>query len=156
MLDFSKYHSEISIFRTTTDGKFWHKLPLNRTDVPSLFVIHRNRTAQRLDLKRNATSPVNSRQFFKELILSYVQEQNLIDHFQIDIPRTTSQPISTQPNVLDDTRDQFTVHKKIHMLDLELALSYMFRYEIPQADRIQGSAYTALKQWLNVLIKVDV
>jgi len=156
MLDFSKYHSEISIFRTTTDGQFWRKLPINRTDVPALFVILRNRTAQRLDLKHNATIQLNSRQFFKELILSYVQQQNLIDNFQIDIPLTTSQSISTQPNILDDTRDQFTVHKKIHMLDLELALSYMFRYEIPQADRIQGAAYTALKQWLNVLVKVEV
>lgn len=154
MLDFSKYHSEISIFRTTTDGQFSRKFHVNRTDVPALFVILRNRTAQRLDLKQNSTSQINSRQFFKQLISSYIQDKNLIDHFQVNIPQTTSQIISAKPNISDEIRDQFTVHKKLHILDLELALSYMFRYEIPQIDRIHGATYTSLKQWLSVLIKV--
>ncbi len=40
------------------------------------------------------------------------------------------------------------------MLDLETALSYMLRREIPRIKQIQGETYDALVHWLNVLVKV--
>ncbi len=54
MLDFSKYYEQLAIFRATTDGKLWHKFQINMTDIPSLFVILSNRTAERIDTKQNA------------------------------------------------------------------------------------------------------
>ena len=53
MLDYSKYHDQLALFRTTTDGKLWRQFHLNITDVPALFVVLRNGTAQRILIKRN-------------------------------------------------------------------------------------------------------
>ena len=53
MLDFSNYHKQLAIFRTTTDGRLWRKFHINLTDVPALFVILRNRTAERIQTKQN-------------------------------------------------------------------------------------------------------
>jgi hypothetical protein len=60
MLDFSKYRNQMAIFRTTTDGKLWRRFHLNITDVPALFVILRNRTAQRLDTRSNITNNIDN------------------------------------------------------------------------------------------------
>jgi hypothetical protein len=57
-------------------------------------------------------------------------------------------------NITDDIRDKNTIYQKVNMIDLESALSYMFRQEIPQMNYIKGEAYNALVQWLTVLIKV--
>jgi len=46
------------------------------------------------------------------------------------------------------------VQQKISMVDLETALSYMLRREIPRIKQIQGESYDALLHWLNVLVKV--
>ncbi|CAF4676541.1 unnamed protein product, partial [Rotaria magnacalcarata] len=54
----------------------------------------------------------------------------------------------------DEIDDNSTVYRKVNMVDLELALSYMFREEVPQMKDIQGKAYDALVQWLSVLTKV--
>ena len=54
MLDYSKYDDQLVIFRTTTDGKLWRQFHVNITDVPTLFAIQRNGTAQRIYVKGNA------------------------------------------------------------------------------------------------------
>ncbi len=46
------------------------------------------------------------------------------------------------------------VHPKISMVDLETALSYMLRREIPRIKEIQGATYDALLHWMHVLTKV--
>lgn len=53
MLDFSKYREQLAIYRTTTDGRLWRKLHITILDVPVLFVILRNRTAERINIKQN-------------------------------------------------------------------------------------------------------
>lgn len=163
MLDFSKYLNEIAIFRTTTDGKLWRTLHLNLTDVPALFVILRNRTIVRLNPPQNTTI----RDGFHHAIRSYIQEKNLIENFnnqdleeiiqsrnQLKIAQL-KQEFKRNKNLSDDIRDQYTIYRKVHMIDLELALSHMFQYDISQMKNIQGDAYNALVQWLNVLIKVE-
>ena len=55
MLDFSKYYEHMAIFRTTTDGRLWHKFHINMTDTPALFVILRDRTVEQLKIKQNMT-----------------------------------------------------------------------------------------------------
>jgi hypothetical protein len=55
MLDFSKYYEQLAIFRATTDGELWNKFNINITDVPALFVIFPNRTAQQINTKQHTT-----------------------------------------------------------------------------------------------------
>lgn len=47
-----------------------------------------------------------------------------------------------------------TDSKKVNMLDMETALSYMLRREIPRIRQIQGETYDALIHWLTILVKV--
>lgn len=47
-----------------------------------------------------------------------------------------------------------TIQQKVNMLDLETALSYMLRREIPRIKEIRGEVYDALVHWLIVLTKV--
>jgi hypothetical protein len=70
MLDFSKYGEQLAIYRTTTDGRLWLKLQINVTDVPALFVILRNRTAERINIKQKIRSIENN--YFKTQIISFV------------------------------------------------------------------------------------
>ncbi len=162
MLDFSQYHDQIAIFRTTTDGRLWLKFHINLTDVPALFLILGNRTAERLDIKRNISENIDKRNLFYNIIRSYINETISPDHFDgqdlkeiIPINNIeTKQNLSQKNNIPDDVRDQNTTHRKVNMIDLELVLSYMFRQEISQMQDIQGEAYNALVQWLTVLIKV--
>ena len=44
--------------------------------------------------------------------------------------------------------------QRVNMVDLEVALSYMLRREIPRLKEIQGETYDALVHWLLVLTKV--
>ena len=53
MLDFSKYHEQLAIFRASTDGKLWGQLQLNLTDIPAVFIIHSNGTTERMNTKQN-------------------------------------------------------------------------------------------------------
>jgi hypothetical protein len=53
MLDFSKYYKQLAIFRATTDGKFWHEFQIDIADIPALFVIHPDRTVERINIKQN-------------------------------------------------------------------------------------------------------
>lgn len=57
-------------------------------------------------------------------------------------------------NMTDEIRDKGTIHTRVNMVDLELALKYMFNEEIPEIEEIQGEAYDALVNWLTVLNKV--
>jgi len=52
MLDFSKYYEQLAIFRATTDGKLWQQFQINITDIPALFVILPNRTAEQIHTKQ--------------------------------------------------------------------------------------------------------
>jgi len=162
MLDFSKYQKQIAIFRTTTDGKLWRKFHLNTTDVPALFIILRNRTAKRIHTAQN----ISSRNSFSYAIRSYIHKtksiENFDDHDFEEIIQSknvlknvqTKQKLNMNKNITDDVRDKNTIYQKVNMIDLESALSYMFRQEIPQMNYIKGEAYNALVQWLTVLIKV--
>jgi hypothetical protein len=165
MLDFSKYQNQIAVFRTTTDGKFWRRFHLNITDVPALFVILRNRTAQRLDRKQILTNHTGSRNLFNYAIRSYILQTKSIENFDNDDIKEIIQSKKSQAkqqlaqinnNLTDDIRDKDTIYRKIHFIDLELALSYMLRHEIPQNEDIQGEAYRVLIQWLTVLAKVRI
>jgi hypothetical protein len=55
---------------------------------------------------------------------------------------------------MHETDDKNVAQQKLNMVDLETALSYMLRREIPRTKEIQGESYDALVQWLDVLIKV--
>jgi hypothetical protein len=160
MLDFSKYRNQMAIFRTTTDGKLWRRFHLNITDVPALFVILRNRTAQRLDTRPNITNNIDNRNLFNYAIRSYIHQTKSLDNFDNDDIKEIIQvnqkitQMNNNNNLTDDIRDKNTIHRKIHIIDLELALSYMLRHEIPQIEDIQGEAYRALSQWLTLLAKV--
>lgn len=162
MLDFSNYRDQITIFRTTTDGKLWRKFHVNLTDVPALFLLHRNRTIERID-SRNHSANMAYRTSFTNII----HEKNLIKTVTdppikdmidgktvLEDAQLRQQVLTKNENITDEIRDQNTVHKKVNMIDLELALSYMFRQEIPQLEDIRGEAYDALVQWLTVLTKV--
>lgn len=166
MLDFSDYRDEIAIFRTTTDGKFWRKFHLNLTDVPALFFLHRNRTIERLD-SSNHSANVVYRTAFNHIIRSYIHEKKLVKTFNdkdfqdvidgknaLEDARLHQQSAKANDNFTDEIRDKNTVHQKVNMIDLEVALSYMFRQEIPQIEDIRGEPYDALVQWLTVLTKV--
>ena len=55
------------------------------------------------------------------------------------------------PHAIKETN---ILQQKLSMVDLETALSYMLRREIPRTKQIQGETYDALVHWLNVLTKV--
>ncbi|CAF2870317.1 unnamed protein product [Rotaria sp. Silwood2] len=165
MLDFSKYRDQIAIFRTTTDGKLWRKFNISMTDVPALFVIHRNRTAERINVEQNSSKNIDYRNLFNNAIRSYIHKTNYIENFDdLDFEKVilsknalknteTKQKIARNKNVTDEILDKNTIYRKVNMVDLELALSYMFREEVPQMKEIHGEAYDALLQWLTILTK---
>lgn len=66
----------------------------------------------------------------------------------------TKQKLAKQQKLMEENIDRDTVHSKVNMVDLELALSHMFRDEVPQMKQIRGEAYDALVKWLTVLTKV--
>ncbi|CAF3326317.1 unnamed protein product [Rotaria socialis] len=165
MLDFSQYREQIAICRTTTDGKLWHKFNISLTDVPALFVIFRNRTAQRINIERNNYSNIDTRNSFNNGIRSFIHRTHSIDDFddhdleEVILRKNAlknadkNQRVTHNKTITDDIGDNSTVHRKVNMVDLELALTYMFRTEVPQMKDIQGKAYDALVQWLSVLTK---
>jgi hypothetical protein len=106
------------------------------------------------------------RELFNDAIRLYIHKTKYIDNFDDrdfeEVIRSrnalrvavTKQPIVLNKNGIDDNIDKDRIRRKINMVDLELALSYMFRQEIPQMKEIQGEAYDALVHWLTVLTKV--
>lgn len=163
MLDFSKYYEQIAIFRTTTDGRLWRNFHLNLTDVPALFVILRNRTAERIIPPRN----ISTRNTFHYAIRSYIHKTKSIENFNDqDLEEVIQgknqlrnvqikEDIIKSKNLSDDIRDKYTIYRKVNMIDLELALSHMFRYDISQTKDIQGEKYKTLVHWLTLLTKVE-
>jgi hypothetical protein len=164
MLDFSKYYQQIAIFRTTTDGKLWRKFHINITDVPALFVILPNRTAERINIKQNISENIDNRNLFNYAIRSYIHKTKSINNFDdhefeeiIQSKNALKNAEKKQKLVLQNNNnltDKNIIHRKVNMIDLELALSYMFREEIPQMKNIHGETYNTLVQWLTVLTKV--
>ncbi|CAF3443271.1 unnamed protein product [Rotaria sp. Silwood1] len=165
MLDFSKYRDQIAIFRTTTDGKLWRKFNITMTDVPALFVILRNRTFERINIGRNSSNNIDYRDLFNNAIRLYINKTKYIENFddrdfeEVILSKNalknteTKQKLAQNKNVTDEILDKNTIYRKVNMIDLELALSYMFREEVPQTKEIHGEAYDALVQWLTVLTK---
>ncbi|CAF1293407.1 unnamed protein product [Adineta ricciae] len=165
MLDFSNYRDQMTIFRTTTDGRLWRKLHVNNTDIPSLFVILKNRTAQRIPVQQNKSLDADNRGLFNRAIRLYIHQTNSITNFNdqefdaMDQIRKTlhKQRLTRQSaknrEYIEANIDRNTTRRKVNMIDLELALSHMFRQEIPQFKSIRGPAYDALIQWITILTK---
>ncbi|CAF3442728.1 unnamed protein product [Rotaria sp. Silwood1] len=165
MLDFSKYRDQIAIFRTTTDGKLWRKFNITMKDVPALFVILRNRTFERINIGPNSSNNIDYRDLFNNAIRLYINKTKYIENFddrdfeEVILSKNalknteTKQKLAQNKNVTDEILDKNTIYRKVNMIDLELALSYMFREEVPQTKEIHGEAYDALVQWLTVLTK---
>ncbi|CAF3888952.1 unnamed protein product [Rotaria magnacalcarata] len=141
MLDFSQYREQIAICRTTTDGKLWHKFNINLADVPALFVIFRNGTAQRINIERNNNSNIDTGNLFNNAIRSFIHRTNFIDDFddhdleEVILRKNAlknaekKQRVTENKIKTDEIDDNSTVYRKVNMVDLELALSYMFREE---------------------------
>lgn len=182
MLDFSKYRDQITIFRTTTDGRLWRKLHINNTDIPSLFVILKNRTAQRIPVQQNKryreeyrssrklhfvnfSSDADNRGLFNTAIRLYIHQTNNITNFNgqefdaMDQVRKAlhSEQLARQSvknrEYIEENIGRNTTRRKVNMVDLELALSHMFRQEVPQFKSVRGRAYDALIQWITILTK---
>ncbi|CAF1198762.1 unnamed protein product [Adineta steineri] len=165
MLDFSKYHEQLTIFRTTIDGKLWHRFQLNITELPALLIVHPNRTTERINTKQNNNENMGSRNLFNYAIRSYIHEKKCIDdfndrdleeiiHSKNALKNADKLKISdTDEKKPDDVVETSTTSEKLSMVDLETALSYMLRREIPRIKEIQREAYDALLHWLTVLIK---
>lgn len=58
-------------------------------------------------------------------------------------------------NQTNSTKDDEVIQMKVNMFDIETALSYMLRGEIPRTKQIQGETYDALVNWLSMLAKVS-
>jgi hypothetical protein len=144
----------------------WRKFHINLTDVPALFIILRNRTAERINTKQNISNSGANRNLFNYAIRSYIHKTNSIPNFNNDdlkelissknalINTEKDRKLVQNQNIPDDIIDKNTIHLKVNMVDLELALSHMFREEIPHMKSIKGERYDALVQWLTVLTKV--
>ena len=156
MLDFSKYHRELAIFRTESNATLWKQLGMSITEKSTLFAVFPNRTVEKIDGTENR---------YAHAIRSYISKHNLIPN----IDERELEEISLSQNVLQnsDTRNKDTKsdhvnayqnrllrHQKLSMVDFETALSYMLRREIPRTKEIQEDAYDALLHWLIVLTKV--
>lgn len=159
MLDFSKYSNDLSIFRTTTDGRLWKKFNVNSTELPALFVLLRNRTVQRIPIERNPNEKIDHRTSFHQTIRSYINRTQIIPNF--DDHEWTEMIFSK--NALKSTGKQrklrsnrTTFNEKLKMIDLESALFHMFHQEIPSMKMIENESFHALIRWLNVLTKVKL
>lgn len=156
MLDFSKYHQELAIFRTESNATLWQQLGMTIAEKPTLFAVFPNRTVDKIDATENN---------YARAIRAYISKHNLIPN----IDDRELDEVSLSQNVLQnsDTRNKETKadhvnayqhrllrHQKLSMVDFETALSYMLRREIPRTKDIQGDAYDALVHWLIVLTKV--
>ncbi len=109
---------------------------------------------------------IGSRNLFHYAIRSYINERKSIDNFNdndleeiiqsknalknAEALKNTNQDATKTNNIAENN----PVQQKISMVDLETALSYMLRREIPRIKHIQGESYDALLHWLNVLVKV--
>lgn len=109
---------------------------------------------------------VDYQNLFNNAIRSYIKKTKSIDNFDDHELQETvlSKNVlkhaefklksAQNKNMVDDILDKNTTYAKVNMVDLEIALSYMFRQEVSQMENIQGEIYNSLVQWLTVLIKV--
>lgn len=168
MLDFYQYHRQLTIFRTTIDGKLWRQFSLTLEDVPALLVIFRNRTVQRIarfhinqvtSLSLTNDS-VDHRQLFNRAIRSYIQTSKAIDDFddhlweEISLRKAALKNTAKEPKMNQNLTEKQAIARAVKMIDLELALLHMFRREIPLVQSIRGELYDALVHWLSILTKV--
>jgi len=109
---------------------------------------------------------IGSRNLFNYAIRSYIHERKCIDNFddrdleEIILSRNALKNAETlkkstlNEKETNDVVEKNSAHQKINMVDLETALSYMLRREIPRIKEIQGATYDALLHWMHVLTKV--
>ena len=109
---------------------------------------------------------IGSRNLFNYAIRSYIHERKSIDNFDDrDLEEIihsknalknaeTLKKSNSNDKETNEVVEKNTLHQKINMVDLETALSYMLRREIPRIKEIQGEAYDTLLHWLHVLTKV--
>ncbi|UJR25107.1 hypothetical protein I4U23_006466 [Adineta vaga] len=163
MLDFSKYHDQLAIFRTTIDGKLWIRFQLNISDTPALLIIRPNRTFERIDTKQNMNENLGNRNLLNYAIRTYIHTTKCIDNFddrdleEIIHSKNALKNAETvkksEEKQTDGIRESNTANSKLNMVDLETALSYMLRREIPRMKIIQNESLDALLHWLTVLTK---
>ncbi|CAF1622204.1 unnamed protein product [Adineta ricciae] len=157
MLDFSKYHEQLSIFRASTDSKLWSQLQLNFTDIPAVFIIHSNGTTERMNTKQNINENLGSRNLLNYAIRSYVHKSKCIDNFDDrdleEIIHSKNALKKSEVKGTNEVQGAAVENKNLNMVDLETALSYMLRREVPRIKMIYGETYDALLHWLIVLTK---
>ncbi|CAF0981773.1 unnamed protein product, partial [Didymodactylos carnosus] len=161
MLDFSKYHDQLAIYRTTNVEKVWEIFQLSMEDIPSLYIVYRNSTIERLDKTLSlANKSIDKHNLFNYVLRSYIRAQsNLIQNYNDDeleeiILRkkmlNTNNTVTTrkQEIIIDKSNTE-----KVYMVDLECGLDYMLRREICKMKELKNDVYIDLVKWLTVLAK---
>ena len=107
---------------------------------------------------------IGSRNLFNYAIRSYVHQRKCLDNFddrdleEIIVSKNalkSSQAVKkSEEKAPSEVAMADAANQKLSMVDLETALSYMLRREIPRMKEIQSEAYDALLHWLTVLTKV--
>lgn len=91
-------------------------------------------------------------------IRTYVHEKKAIENFDdndLEEIIESKNALNNAETIKNENKPNVDIdEQKINMLDLETALSYMLRKEIPRMKEIQGDAYDSLIHWINVLVKV--
>lgn len=91
-------------------------------------------------------------------IRTYIHEKKAIENFDdndLEEIIESKNALNNAEAIKNENKPNVDIdEQKINMLDLETALSYMLRKEIPRMKEIQGDAYDSLIHWINVLVKV--
>ena len=91
-------------------------------------------------------------------IRSYVHKSKCIDNFDDrDLEEIIHSKNALKKSEVKGTKEvqgAVVENQKLNMVDLETALSYMLRREVPRIKMIYGETYDALLHWLIVLTKV--
>lgn len=113
----------------------------------------------------HSSATIGSRNAFNYAIRSYIHQKNSIDNFNDqdleeiiasrNALREAEQKEIIRRNQTNSTKDDEVIQMKVNMFDIETALSYMLRGEIPRTKQIQGETYDALVNWLSMLAKVS-
>lgn len=155
MLDFSKFHQELIIYRTESNATVWKQLGMTITEKPVVFAVFPNRTVEKIDVTSSKDETTNK---FDSAIRSYISKNNFISNIndreveEISLSQNFLQNISKTHHV-NSYQNRLIRHQKLSMVDFETALSYMLRREITRTKEIQGEIYDALVHWLIVLTK---
>ena len=111
----------------------------------------------------DSSDTVGNRNRFNYAIRSFIHKGRYIENFDdrdLEEIIRSKNPTAAVGNKREfnqepaDHADPKTTPGKINMVDLETALSYMLRRDIPRVKEIQGEVYDALLHWLIVLNKV--